>query len=251
MKSSYIFEPMFHKKLLPLTQSYELVCGKTDDIAKNIFLEVKKYSKGNSEISLIQNKMDNPHEIIYRNNNILTNIPTKIFVFPTITEWAIIWNNSFLCDGWDSLSYNLTRLYKYKTLHFNSHDTKTTFLPSSCFHYRFWNGNDIQERYVWTGVNDNNKWEFIEKGTVCDFEDIKNYKNKIIKNRLNEKIIAELLGEIGVNPWEEKYYNYNEVYYEINRTKYPETIQEKALSEVLMKQEIWAGENNGIRPNVI
>ena len=45
------------------------------------------------------------------------------------------------------------------------------------------------------------KWVFYEKGNPIDIEDIANYKNKLIKNRLNIMIIDSYIRNLGINIW--------------------------------------------------
>jgi hypothetical protein len=223
---------MFYKELWPLTQSFELVNGNTKDVSKAIFKEILRYTKNEDGIILNKNNLINISDIFL--NNVFTNYPTKILILPTITEWVIIWSNSFVCDGFDTLCYNLTNLYKFDTLHFNSHDTATTLLPGTVFHYRYYKNDEIKERYVQTCVNDYGKWEFFQKGEKCNFEDDSYYKNRYIKNKLNEKIIRMIFNNIGVNPWDEKTYKYKDIYYEIVRTKYPDTIKKIEINNILI-----------------
>ena len=46
------------------------------------------------------------------------------------------------------------------------------------------------------------RWIFYEYGTPLVIENEKYYKNKLIKKRLNNDIIAEYLKKVGVNIWE-------------------------------------------------
>ena len=38
---------------------------------------------------------------------------------------------------------------------------------------------------------------------------------------------------MGINLWDETFYEKNKIYYEICRTKYPKTIKEKDVNEIL------------------
>ncbi|MCL2155659.1 MAG: hypothetical protein FWH53_08350 [Leptospirales bacterium] len=230
-----IIKDMLYKELFPLTQSFGLVFGNVAEVANAVYNEIKRYTKNENGIELKHTILKNVDEVIC--NNKFTSVPTKVIVFPTITKWTIIWNNSFLCNGWDSLCYNLSNLYKFETFHFCSHDTITTMLPGSYFYYRYFENDILQERYVWACKNDNNKWEFIEKGDECYFETVENYKERIIKNRLNEEKMKELFNKMGINPWDDAVYKINEMYYTISRTKYPETIKEKDITEIYRKRD--------------
>src|SRR4051812_33600030 len=51
-----------------------------------------------------------------------TNVPTVFFALPTRSEWTVLWNNSFLCDGYDALCFCLTRNHGLDTVHWRSSD---------------------------------------------------------------------------------------------------------------------------------
>ena len=182
------------KELFPLTQSFGLVLGNTTEVANAIFEEIKKYTKNEIGIELKHLTLKNIDKTIY--NNKFTVTPTKVIAFPTKTKWTIIWNNSFLCNGWDSLFINLTNFYDYDIFYFCSHDKVTTTLPGTYFYYKYRENEILKERYVWACKNDNNKWEFLEKGETCYFETIEDYKDKIIKNRLNENKMEKIFNKM-------------------------------------------------------
>ena len=142
------------KELFPLTQSFGLVLGNTTEVANAIFKEIKKYTKNEIGIELKYLTLKNIDEAIY--NNKFTVTPTKVITFPTKTKWIIVWNNSFLCNGWDSLFINLTNFYNYNTFYFCSHDTITTKLPGTYFYYKYRKNEILKERYVWACIPNNN-----------------------------------------------------------------------------------------------
>ncbi|MCL2147741.1 MAG: hypothetical protein FWH47_00135 [Methanomassiliicoccaceae archaeon] len=224
---------MNNKELFPLTQSFGLVLGDATEVADAIFNEMRKYTKDENGIELDRPILGNFDDAIY--NNKFTVPITRVIAFPTRTEWTIIWNNSFLCDGWDSLCYNLTRSCNYDTFHFCSHDAITTMLPGSYFYYRWVENEVLKERYAWACKNDSGRWEFIEKGETRYFETVEDYEDRMIKNRLNEDKMEKIFDKMGINPWERTSYRYNEPYFQITRTKYPETTKEKDVDKIIKK----------------
>ena len=41
--------------------------------------------------------------------SVFTNVSTCYLVLPTHSRWTVRWNNSFLCDGYDSLCWRALR----------------------------------------------------------------------------------------------------------------------------------------------
>lgn len=69
--------------------------------------------------------------------------------------------------------------------------------PSYKFHYSDSNFND---RDILAYKED--KWVFYEQGRPLAFENTDYYKNRLIKKRLNNKIIEEYLLKLGINIWD-------------------------------------------------
>lgn len=67
--------------------------------------------------------------------------------------------------------------------------------------YQFYFSNmNFEERKIMAYEED--KWIFYEEGSPLDIEDENNYKNRVIKKRLNSDIIVEYLNKIGIDLWE-------------------------------------------------
>lgn len=67
------------------------------------------------------------------------------------------------------------------------------------FNKFYYSDTSFSERIVLSYKED--KWVFYEKGNPIDIEDIANYKNKLIKNRLNIMIIDSYIRNLGINIW--------------------------------------------------
>ena len=101
----------------------------------------------------------------------------------------------FVSNYEDGLS-NLCKLIQ-KQIHGNllmctlSNDTIS---PFNKFYY---SDSSFNERIVLSYKE--NKWVFYENGNPIDIEDTANYKNRLIKNRLNTQIIDSYLQGFGIN----------------------------------------------------
>lgn len=63
----------------------------------------------------------------FRSASEFANVPTIYLVLPTLSKWSVLWNNSFLCDGYDSLCHCLTKNHGLTTVHWSAHDEWTSF----------------------------------------------------------------------------------------------------------------------------
>jgi hypothetical protein len=78
-----------------------------------------------------------------------TNVPTVFFVLPTRSDWTVLWNNSFLCDGYDSLGWCLARNHALTTMHWMSSDEDAVFQAGSSFTFRRPLESGLSERSVY------------------------------------------------------------------------------------------------------
>lgn len=69
--------------------------------------------------------------------------------------------------------------------------------PGYHFHY---SDTNFTERTILAYKED--KWVFYEQGKPLAFENTDYYKNRLIKKRLNNKIIEEYLLKLGINIWD-------------------------------------------------
>ena len=96
-----------------------------------------------------------------------------------------------LQDGWITLFYRLTSDLKINGYHFKICSNK---VPYNCIIYI---EKGIKKRICYT-LKDGNKWIFYETGTPLYFEEIKNYKNRIKKERLNKEIMLKYCSKLNI-----------------------------------------------------
>jgi len=219
------------EKWWPTTQSLDLIRGSIKKVGSAIQQELCRVLKDEP----IQDKW-----IEFRNLNQAfgmikeyTNYPTAFILLPTYSDWCVLWNNSFLCDGYDSLCFNLTRLYGFETIHWVSHDLKTTFLPGTAFSHRILVNQKLKTRSVYC-AQDNQRWIFYQIGKPLAAEKTALYSARIIRNRLNERIFTDMLLRLGAEPWNEQFYNLNrKKSLLLKRLKVPSTIKKKSAKSLL------------------
>jgi hypothetical protein len=133
------------------------------------------------------------------------NVSTRAVLLPTQSKWIVIWYDSFLCDGYDSLCWCLSSHHSLTTVHWSAHDEWTTFQSGSSFCFRKNNGNEVVQRHVYA-AQDDKRWEFFERGVPLAEEDVAGYKARRKRDRLNERRVMELLARLGAQPWVENFY---------------------------------------------
>jgi len=188
---------VFRRRWWPLTQSFDLVECSCDDLSLAILREVDRYTHSEQGIICKTEKYHNINSVFASVTN-LTNVPTMFYIIPTKSIWSVLWSNSYLCDGYDSLCSNLTERYGYATVHFSSHDDTTTFLPGSTMVYRRSSADGVLERRVQASIDDNDKWYFSATGPQQDFELHENYAERKIKNRLKEEVMERTLRNMSI-----------------------------------------------------
>ena len=218
----------------PLTISFDLIEGNVNDISDSIIKELNRIVPNESIIQEFK-KYDSINDLFY-SLNILTNIPTKFYLIPTKSKWAVLWNNSFLCSGYDSLMYMLSNKYNLKTIHCYLSEKQGIFSEGYNFTYREKKNNELKERYIYC-AKEGSIWKFFQKGEPLKNENVDLYTNRIKKKRLNENIMIDLLIKLGANPWSESFYDYSKKICLIERTKYPNTISKKKIKEIVGSQE--------------
>lgn len=134
------------------------------------------------------------------------NVASTIILLPTASKWTVMWNNSFLCDGFDMFCRYLTTHHHLTTLHWHASDQWTTFQSGSMFHYRMYSPSALVERRVQAAQSDN-RWHLFEQGEPLAEEDIEGYKVRRKRDRLNEVRTMELLRRLGADPWNEAFYS--------------------------------------------
>src|SRR5262249_12907394 len=118
----------------PATQSLDLVEGPVKEVAAAVHAEVRRFLQ--LEIVSSAWKTFSGLDAAFGSASEFANVPTLYLVLPTRSKWSALWNNSFLCDGYDSLCYCLTKNHGLRTLHWSAHDQSTSFQPGAQFTHR-------------------------------------------------------------------------------------------------------------------
>ena len=213
----------------PLTQSLDLVKA----TPKQTSVAVKK----------IFSQFTDPEPLRVRSTNFdgfddafssvrkLANVPTLFLVFPTHSKWSVLWSNSFLCNGYDSLCYNLARLFQCETIHFNASDSSGTLVT-----FRRHDGAPMLERTVYS-IKEDSHWTFYQGGEPLPCENLENYRARRKRDRLNETSLMEMFALIGIHPWSVDFYDFSgQECYRIQRLRVPKTITSTPISVVIGKK---------------
>lgn len=133
------------------------------------------------------------------------NVPTVFYVLPTCSDWSVMWNNSFLCDGYDALCWCLTTNHALTTMHWRSSNEDAVFQAGSSFTFRSMSESGLRERCVYCCKNDA-RWEFHAVGEPLPEEDLQAYSARRTRDRLQESGILKLLEGLGARPWRDEFY---------------------------------------------
>lgn len=215
----------------PATQSLDLVEGPVEAVAKAVETEVRRFVRGEPVATAWQ-----PFpslDAAFGMASDFANVPTVYLVLPTRSRWTVLWNNSFLCDGYDSLCWCLTTNHGFTTIHWSAHDDTTTFQPGAAFTYRSSLPSGVIERSVYVGREDR-RWLFSESGSPLPEEAVHEYKAKRMRDRLNERLVAELLGRLGAIPWSDDFYaTASSPCFVLSRSAAPATITRRKVGDVV------------------
>ena len=188
----------------PTTQSLDLVEGTVETVASAVEAEIKKFLAGERlapawiDCASFGDALQEAREF--------ANVPTLYLVLPTTSRWCVLWNNSFLCDGYDSLCFSLTANHGLTTVHWSAHDGPTTFQAGSTFRHRKRHATVVVERAVAVAQEDR-RWLFHQSGEPLPEEDVTKYVARLKKDRLNEGLMVALLARLGAAPWDETFYS--------------------------------------------
>jgi hypothetical protein len=217
----------------PSTQSLDLVQAPTDIAARAVEAELRRIL-GAEPIEVHRLAVSSVDQAI-KSCTEFTNVPTYFLVLPTKSRWSVLWNNSWLCDGYDSLCHCLTKNHGLTTLHWSAHDEETTFQSGASFVHRTRTDGGVAERSVYCGRQDD-RWTFSEYGTPLPEEDTPVYGAKRKRDRLNEQVLLSFLARLDANPWNESFYDLpSQQCYVLRRTLYPGTIEKRAAKHVLVE----------------
>ncbi len=217
MNKSEVFQ-----KWWPLPRHLDLVHAPAEVVAKAVHSQVKRWSGR----EILEGKWLGFKSIdkLFESVDLFTNVPTLYFVLPTNSEWSVVWTNCFLCNGYDSLCVCLTKFCDLTTIHWGASDDDTIFQAGSRFSYRKKVNSELKERTVYCVKNDR-KWGFGQIGEPLPEEELSNYKEKNKPDRLNESSMVDLLGRLGVAPWDQEFYPLEKKkVFRLRRVNYPETI---------------------------
>jgi hypothetical protein len=189
---------MLKEEFWPVSQAVDFVRATLNRTADAVKTELARYSNNTEDIASKEIDILSIKEMV-QCFPFYSNTSTHILAITVNSDWTGILYNSFLCDGYDSLMHNLTRLFGLETIHISSHDKMTTFLPGSRFTYRSVVDGQIAKRDLSCSVNDSGRWEFFESGPRQNWEMDADYSARIKKERLNEKVVESFLHRIGIN----------------------------------------------------
>ncbi len=214
----------------PATQCLDLVEGTVDVAAAAVHAEVGRFSGG--AVETYWQAFPNLDSAFTAAPN-FASWPTFFLVLPTNSKWSVLWNNSWGCDGYDSLCWCLTTNHGLTTIHSSANDTWTTFQSGAKFTYRRMNGTTLAERSVYAGQEDK-RWLFFQTGDPLPEENVTLYNAKRKRDRLNESELMKLLARLGASPWSEEFYSLStQSTFVLRLSRPPATTLYRQRSEVL------------------
>lgn len=220
------------KRWWPLADSLDIVRAPVQVAASAVLDEVTRFVAGEqlSTAWVPFNSLDQ----VFGSVAVFTNVPTVYFVLPTRSAWSVLWNNSFLCDGYDSLCWCLATNHALATLHWRSSDDDAVFQAGSSFTFRQPSKSGLSERSVHCCKNDEH-WEFHAVGEPLPEEDLQAYSARRKRDRFKEQGMLQLLERLGARPWEDKFYLPGEAF-RIERVGFPNTISHKTFPAFACKR---------------
>jgi hypothetical protein len=188
----------------PTTQSLDLVDGSIETVAAAIETEFSRFAASEN----IKSSWFGFRTLgeAFASAPYFANVVSHFVVLPTRSNWVVIWNNSFLCDGYDSLCWCLTTHHNLPTIHWSAHDDWTTTQSGASFIYRRNEGSELIERSV-AVVQEDKRWIFHASGPILPQERPPDYTARRRRDRLNEKNLMALLKLLGAEPWSESFYD--------------------------------------------
>lgn len=212
--------------------SLDLVCAPAEVVGLAVLTEVTRFVSGEQLSS--EWVPFNSLAKIFGSVNEFTNVPTVYFVLPTQSDWTVLWNNSFLCDGYDSLCWCLTTNHGMTTVHWQSSNEAAVFQAGSKFTARRQSASGLHERSVYCCKNDA-RWDFHVSGEPLPEEETAAYSSRRKRDRLNEQGLMALLSRLGAQPWEDSFYREGKAF-RIERVSFPSTIRRKKFGDFARKR---------------
>jgi hypothetical protein len=223
-------------KWWPTTQSLDLVEGSAEQVAAAVEEEVRRFLKGTPVSGRWTTVQD--LDAAFSIPPAFANVPTWFLVLPTDSRWTVLWNNSFLCDGYDSLCSCLTRNHGLTTLHWFAHDEWTTMQSGAGFTHRRRDGTQLVERSVYCAQEDR-QWHFHAIGPLLPEESPDQYSARRKRDRLNEVSMMALLHRLGAEPWSDGFYAVPERnIFVLERLEIPSTIAVRTRESVLERSHV-------------
>lgn len=219
----------------PTTQSLDLVEGSIENVAEAayaVFSDIAKFV--GDEFSAVWQRFEQL-DMAFSSVPYFDNVGSYLLVLPTRSKWSVMWNNNFLCNGNDRFCLALTSQHALTTIHWSSHDDRTTFQPGTMFHLRRKSVGGLLERRVQSAQTDR-RWDFFEQGYPLPEEDLDGYQAKKKRDRINEQRIIELLARLGAFPWDEAFYALPEQRVFSLSRPLPKNAVQRMRNEVLIQQ---------------
>ena len=220
-------------KWWPTTQSLDLVEGSAEHVAAAVEIEVRRFVNDTPVSGSWTTVPD--LDAAFLIPAVFTNVPTHYLVLPTHSRWTVLWNNSFLCDGYDSLCWCLTENHGLTTMHWFAHDEWTTMQSGAGFTHRRREGAQVMERSVYCAQEDK-RWQFHAAGTPLAEESLEQYSAPRKRDRLNEASMIGLLHRLDADPWIDGFYAVPErKIFVLQRLEIPTTIAVHTRADVLRR----------------
>ena len=219
----------------PATQSLDLVEGSAAQVADALHAEIHRFLP--HEALSASWEVCTDVDAAFRLAPEFTNVPTVFIILPTHSQWSVLWNNSFLCNGYDSLCHCLTTNHGLTTLHWSAHDEWTTFQSGAHFTYRRKIHDQIIKRSVHVGQSDK-QWDFHMTGDPLAEEDVTGYSVRRKRDRLNEERLCSLLSRLMAQPWQETFYALQQQpVFILRRENFTTTISRRPREDVLKQAD--------------
>jgi hypothetical protein len=212
----------------PLPTSLDLVRGPVERVANAVKAEIHRFEQG-QEVSSGWVPFANLDDI-FASVDVFTNFPTVFFVIPTVSAWSVLWNNSFLCDGYDSLCHCPTLHHGLITLHWQASDSDGPFTAGSLFNYRKPSEGGMSVRSVYCS-REGRRWKWHETGVPLPQEDVHHYSSVPKSKRLNERVLLTFLAELGARPREQSFYQPGRAF-RIARARHLDRCNRKSFMEL-------------------
>lgn len=222
----------FGDRWWPSTQSLDLIEGPIEHVAVAVETEFDKVAAyTGDQVTTLWQQFDGP-DAAFSTVTSFDNVGSTLLLLPTHSRWVVMWNNSFLCDGFDRFCLALTTAHALTTIHWSAHDDATTFQPGAMFHHRRQSAGVVIDRRVQAARTDG-RWDWYAHGEPLPEEDIDGYRAKRARDRLDERRMLELLRRLDARPWNEDWYALPERQVRILSRPVPPRALRKARDEVI------------------